>query len=112
VRGSSANGGGSSTVTVKKASDAQDTAILHGLRQASSASPKKWLFIEEMMPNYRLAADAIRVPYLHPSTVARRLEKLADRGHVLVSQKPKSVKWRGVTEERKVRAYRFPPWEE
>ena len=98
-------------MTVKKGRDAEDTAILHGLKQASNASLKKWLFIEEMMPNYRLAADALRVPYLHPSTVARRLEKLADRGEVLVSQKPKSVKWRGVSEERKVRAYRFPPWE-
>ena|SRR5208282_1156841 len=94
-------------MTVKKARDVQDTAILHALEQASITTSKKWLFIEDVLPKYRLAVGALRVPSMHQSTVTRRLEKLADRGMVVVSRKPKSVKLRGATEERNVRAYRL-----
>jgi len=106
VRGYCGNGG-SQSVTVKKDRDVQDTAILHGLERASSASRKKWLFVEDIVPMYRLAAEALRVPCLHQSTVARRLERLVDRGMVLIAHKPKSVHLRGVVEERQVKAYQL-----
>jgi hypothetical protein len=98
---------GSPSVSVKKGRDAQDTAILHGLERASYASRRKWLFVEEIVPMYRLAAEALRVPCLHQSTVVRRLERLADQRMVLVVRKPKSVNWRGRVEERQIAAYRL-----
>lgn len=94
-------------MTTKKSRDAHDTAILHGLERASTTSRKKWLFVEEIVPMYRLAAEALRVPWLHESTVARRLERLAYRGVVTIGRKPKSVNLRGVVKQRQVRVYRL-----
>lgn len=94
-------------MTTKKGRDAHDTAILHGLERASATSEKKWLLVEEIVPMYRLAAEALRVPCLHQSTVARRLERLARRGVVIAGRKPKPVSWRGVVEQRQVKVYRL-----
>jgi hypothetical protein len=94
-------------MTVKKSRDTNDIAILFGLEQASSGSRKKWLFLEEIMPRYRLAAEALRARCLHQLTVARRLDRLSDQGVVGVAQKPKMANSRGVKEERRVRAYRL-----
>lgn len=94
-------------MSVKKDRDVQDTAILHGLRRASETSQRKWLLVEEIVPMYCLAAGALRVPCLSQMTIARRLERLADQGIVLVARKQKQVNRRDLAEDRPVHAYRL-----
>jgi hypothetical protein len=60
-------------MVVKKARNVQDKAILHALERIAQPSPRKWFFVEDIMPGYCVASEVLGLPGMRQSTLVRIL---------------------------------------